>query len=176
MALIAANAASDISTAYNAYAAINAAGQPTGEPSSGNFAAGFASAYHNYASAGQVLGAISGGGNQSIIQNFMDSVQSNSQAIPDFAKALADYWAGVAVKPGTPAHGGVSVVSVTNDAASKVSAFLSAITESYTTDKTDPGFQQLIENIENIALTAVTWTVTEQMPDGGSQDFSEVVT
>lgn len=175
MALIPASAASGISSAYNIFAAIDGSGQPTGQPSSGNYAAVFADSYHNYANAGIVPGAVSGGGSKSILQTFMDQVNSAGSSVTEMAQAFTDYWSGVAIQPGLPAHGGVSVVSVTNNAASKYGDFVSAINASYTTSKTDPGFLNLIQNVEGV-VKSITWIITEQMSGGGTQAFNEVIT
>ena len=177
MALNPSSAASAISSGYNGFVAIGADGKPTGEPQEGDYPTIFSGGYHSYASEGTVPGAISGGGNSQIIESFMRSATgNNSQTVTDFAQALAEYWAGVAVDPGDPAHGGTSVVAVQNDAMSRVSLFKNAILTSYTTSLSTPAFLEFIQNVQTIAVSAIIWTITESMPEGGTQNFTEVIT
>ena len=177
MALSPTSCASAIMTAYRAKSAIGTDGKPTGSASSGNFPAAFAGAYDDYATAGIVPGATPGNGDPSIIQTYLAAAITNSAAeVLAFATALANYWAGVAVTPGTPANGGVAVVSVTNDALDHISKFQAAITASLRSAADDPGFQTLISNIQSTAVSAIIWTITEQMPDTSTQEFEEAIT
>lgn len=121
----------------------------------------FATEYDTYAAGGVVPGAVNTGGTAALLEAFVAGVVSGPTVIDDFADALAQYWATVAIAPGSPAHGGSSVVSVTNDAASQTAAFKSAIEATITAADTPPYFQSLYANIESIGLAAVTWTVTE---------------
>lgn len=141
-------------------------------PPVGDFPLEYSLAYEQYSLTGEVLGAVHGNQQPSIIETFM---RSFSTSITEFATALANYWATVLIVPGSPAHGGVSVVSVVNDAASWVSAFEAAITASLTTEYKYPVMVHFIENVESIALPNVTWTVTELMPNGSTQSFPEKV-
>ena len=124
----------------------------------GDYPSIFADSYEAYSLTGVVLGAIHGSQSPSIIESFLRTFNTS---ITEFATALANYWATVLIIPGIPAHGGSSVISVTNDAASHVSDFEAAIIASYTQEYQLPVFQQFILNIENIALPTVTWYVTE---------------
>ena len=162
MALVPATCAAALWTAYSPIVL----GTPV------NYAPAFASAYETYASAGTVPGATNTGGTESILEAFVAAVISRVETIDEFAQALADYWATVAITPGSPAHGGTSVTSVVNDALSQVAAFRSAIVASITDVDTAPYFEQLIVNIENIGVSAVTWTVTELI-GGVPTPFSE---
>lgn len=169
MALDAATAADAIMAGYRRAVAIDEEGRPTGRAPEGSVAAAFASGYHDYASAGVVLGAASGGGDPSIIEGFMDGATSNSPAeIAAFALALATYWSGVAVTPGVPSHGGTAVTLVVNDALAKVSLFQAAISASITDEASEPGFLALVENIETMAVSAIVWMVTELLPPSGT--------
>lgn len=173
MALSPSTAASAIESAYRAFVSIDGDGKPTGEPSSGDFASAFASAYDDYASAGEVPGATSGGGSPSIIESFMNAVPgSDPKTVQDFAQAMADYWSGIAITPGDPAHGGTAVVAVENDAAGRASNFESAITASITASKSAPLYLALIQNLQG-AVESIVWTITEQMPDSSLQEFEE---
>lgn len=144
------NSASCAANIYEAYKPAQMQ-QPTDYP------AAFAAAYHNYASAGVIAGAVSGGGNASIIENFMRGVTSNTNTITEFAQALADYWATVGLTPAPP-----NLASV-NNAASKVAAFEAALRASITDSDTQPYFKHFIDNIEAVAKT-INWTITPPPP------------
>lgn len=165
MALIPAVAAAQIWEYYRDAASIDSDGNPVQQPPTGDFPSNWAAAYDNYASAGVVPGAINQGGDKSILENFLRGLVSRDN-VNEFATALASYWATVAIIPGAPAHGGTSVASVTNDAASKVSFFEAAILASITANRTEPFFQHLILNIQSIAVSQIIWYVTENTLDG----------
>jgi len=145
-------------------------------PSVGDYPSRFASAYETYSLSGVVPGALHGSQSPSILESFF---RSHSTSITQFATSLADYWSSVLLVPGPPAHGGIQVLEVTNDASSQVSAFESAIRASITTSLVTPVFSNLINNIETIALPTVTWTVTELVDQGGGnfvpEDFFETI-
>lgn len=152
--------------------------EPDPEPPAFDFPSAWATAYDNYGKAGVVLGAINEGGNKGALDSFLRGGVNNDDAtITAFAVALASYWADVALIPGDPAHGGISVVSVANDAGSQVSAFESAIRSSMTSSRSEPFFKVLIENIQNIGVSAITWTVTEVVltPAPVPTDFLEKI-
>jgi hypothetical protein len=121
---------------------------------------------------GLVLGAAHGSQQAGLLEAFMKAA---SGSIIDFATALANYWGTVLVINGLPLHGGVSVISVVNDAPSKIAAFQDAILASITTEYKYPVMNHLMENIEAIALPQVTWIVTEMMPNGSPASFPEKV-
>lgn len=166
----------------NAFVSLGSGGLPLTDapgivtPGAGDYPSSFASAYEAYSLTGEVLGAIHGDQQRpSIIESYL---RTFSTSIIDFATALANYWATVLIVPGPPAHGGISVVSVVNDATDHVSAFASAITASLTQDYKLPIMKHLIDNIESIALPQVTWTVTELIPTGAGpvpMQFAEKV-
>lgn len=144
-------------------------------PSVGDYPSKFASAYETYSLSGEVLGANHGSQEPSILETFL---RSHNTSITQFAMSLADYWSTVLIVPGEPAHGGVQVVQVTNNATSQLSSFESAIRATLTTSLTLPVFSTLINNIEVIALPSVTWTITELMDRGGTlvpEHFFETV-
>jgi len=138
-------------------AGINSGYTPAQQQEPNNYPTTFAAAYHDYASAGVVPGAVSGGGDPSIIESFMNGVTSDSATITRFAVALANYWSGVAVVPAPP-----NIASV-NDGGSKVAAFEAAIRATITTSDTKPYFKNLIDNTEAVAKTIV-WTITPPPP------------
>lgn len=142
------------------------------KPPEGDFPKQYAEAYETYSLEGIVLGALPGLQQPDIIETFM---RSFSTSITEFATALANYWFTVLIVPGIPAHGGVSVISVVNDANNWIPSFEAAILASITTDYKYPVMVHLIENIETIALPNVTWTVTELMPNGSPASFPEKV-
>lgn len=127
---------------------------------SSDFAKAFADGYHDYASDGLVLGAISGGGDKSILE----AAWGKTTTVTELATALANYWATVAVVPGVPSHGGISVISVVNNSASLVSSFEAAIQASITQTKSEPFYFKFVDNIEKMAVSSIIWTVTELMP------------
>lgn len=175
MALSPSTAASEIEAAYRDFVGIDEEGLPTGDPSAGDFAQAFATAYDDYAADGEVPGAVSGGGDASIISSFMNSVPSSDPAtVGELARAMADYWAGVAVEPGEAAHGGVAVVAVENDALSRVSEFEGAISDSITTELSEPLYLEFVENLQDV-VESIVWTITEQMPNGSTQQFPEAI-
>lgn len=159
-----ASASTPIAAAYLLAAGLNSEGKPSGNAPAGDFATAWARSYNAYASAGVVPGSVNTGGDASGIEQFFNSVDNSTAMAGQFAQALADFWATVAIEPGQPAHGGINVISVTNDAAAHVSAFESAIHASVTNAVRAPYFLHLIENIQAIAVAQITWTVTELMP------------
>lgn len=171
------SASTPIAAAYLLAAGLNSEGKPSGKAPTGNFAAAWGQSYNAYAIAGVVPGALNAGGDTSGIENFLSSVDNSTATAGRFAQALADFWATVAIEPGQPAHGGINVISVTNDAAEHVSAFQSAINASVTNEVRAPYFLHLIDNIQAIAVAQITWTVTELMPGTPPtpQAFSEAI-
>lgn len=133
---------------------------------------GFATGYDDYASAGVVPGASNSGGDKSILANFM---ASETGGVTAFATALANYWATVAVDPGSPAHGGVAVAGVVNDAASQISAFEAGIQASITTERSTPYYYQFVNNIQTISLPQVTWFITEVKSSGGTATYPDKI-
>ena len=134
-------------------------------PSYGDYPSKFASAYEKYSLSSEVLGAVHGAQQPALLETFL---RSWSYSVTEFATSLANYWSTVLIVPGAPMHGGVSVQSVTNDAACHVADFEAAILATITTSFYQPIFTNLINNIESIALPAVTWYVVELVYQGGS--------
>lgn len=155
--------ADKITVAYRKAAAIGPDGKPNYSAPEGDYPVEWAKAYNAYAKLGLVLGAVNTGGDTSILEDFMRGVDGTAGSIDGFAAALAAYWSAVAITSGAPSHGGTAVISVVNDAASKESAFKSAILASITASEGKPYFSALISNIEAVVKTIV-WTVTEMMP------------
>ena len=164
MALTPSTAAEGISLAFQDVAGIDATGTPTCSLPVGDFPADWATAYDDYAAAGVVLGAENSGGTKSILADAMATVTSSPASIAMLANAMANYWATVAVTPGTPSHGGVAVASVVNNAETLVPLFQAAITVSIAATEDKPWFETLVTNIETMAVASIVWTVTELMP------------
>lgn len=121
----------------------------------------FADAYDDYATLGVVPGATNAGGTKSLIETAMNSISGNTIANATIlGTAFANYWATVAIIPGTPAHGGSSVISVVNNAATLSAAFTAAIIASITASSQYPYFETFLDNIEGVVSTIV-WIVTE---------------
>lgn len=176
MALNPASAAAAISAAYQDASGIDASGNPTGAMPAGNYPADFASAYNDYAMAGVVPGAENTGGDASILEAALTSATSSPATITTLATAFANYWATVAIDPGTPAHGGVSVVSVSNNAATLAALFEAAINASITDEDSSPWFETFISNVQDMAVANIVWTVTELIPPAVPTPFTEVIT
>lgn len=154
-------------------AALNDDGTPSDNEPTGDFTAGFVSALNDYASSGEVDGAENSGGDTSMITSVINQAKATggNVDVSAFAFAMANFWSTVAVDPGDPAHGGNSVVSVTNNALGHVSDFESAIMASFRTTDTKPYFQHFVQNLQNMAISKITWTVIEMM-DTGPSSFS----
>lgn len=171
----------EIIQGYLDFTALDSSGEPItdsdGVPvsGSGDFAQVFTDATEQHSLTGAVPGAVHGSQDTSIVYSYMSGLTQPGATVPNFATMLANYWSTVLIVNGAPAHGGVSVVSVVNDAASKVSLFEQAVNSALTQSESKPWFETLATNIESIALPGVTWTVTELMPNGSTQDFLEVV-
>lgn len=176
MALNPSTCAESISLFYQNVAGIDADGNPA-PTLPADYPANFASAYDDYAAEGVVLGALNDGRSPEILENFMRTATGNdAQVITDFATALAEYWATVAVQPGLPAHGGSVVESVSNDAMAHIADFEAAILASMTSVESKPWFNQFVTNVENIAVSAIIWTVIEVLPPSTPTPFTEVIT
>lgn len=144
-----------------------------------DYAHDFSVAYHDYASDGEVLGAESGDGDKSILYEMIIQCAEygsvDEGVITIIAEGFADYWSTACVTPGEPAHGGVSVVSISNDSSSKVSEYYSAIVNSYRDEYETPFYLHFISNVESV-VKQVIWKVTELMSDGSTQTFNENIT
>lgn len=147
MALSASTAAGPISSAYLSLV--------TTPPYTGSLGSAWASACLSWSTAGVLSGGggVAGSEDGSIIQAYIDSLTGNSNP-SDMATVFADYWATCLLIPSGSATG------VVNNASSQVAAFESAITASITTVDSQPYFQALFQNIQDIALPTITWTVT----------------
>lgn len=121
------------------------------------YPADFAAAYHAYASAGVVAGAVSGGSDASIIEGFMSGVTSSPATVEAFGAALSSYWSAVGVVPSPP-----NLASV-NNAAELAGAFSAAVSATITDADTQPYFKSLIDNIEGVVSTII-WTITPPPP------------
>lgn len=162
MALIPNIASSGIYTGYMDVAGLDESGVVDPKPAVGDFAKNWADSYNSYAKEGSVLGALNTGGNTGPIEAFFNSsLPNSSSSIIVFATALAEFWADVAIDAGMPAHGGSTVISVTNDALLHIPAFQQAILATLTSSESKPYFFSLIDNIQKIGVSAITWTVTE---------------
>lgn len=151
-------------------AALNEDGSPSDSEPTGNFTDGFISALNSYAMGGEVPGAENSGGDTSLIESLLNRARSNESGVDvsDLAFAMANFWSTVAVDPGDPGHGGNSVVSVTNNALAHVGDFESAITASFRDTETKPYFQHFVQNLQNMAISKITWTVIEMFNSGPS--------
>lgn len=138
------------------------------EADTSSFADDFAKAYDDHAAEGIVLGALNVGGAKDIISTFLKTVKDgDTDTVDRFAKALAAFWLTVAIVPGVPAHGGISVASVINDAMAHEADFKAAIEASITTEESKPYYFSLVDNIQKMAVSLIIWTVVELIPTPG---------
>ena len=149
MSLSASSCASAINAAMDSYIA---------SYPSGSFSSAFVSAYKTYSQAGVLSagGGVAGTENDSILTDFFNSFTSDTTDAA-FGAVMAQYWSTCLLTP----SGGA--VSLTNDAASKASAFTAAIAASYRTTDTQPYYQHFISAIEDVAKTVI-WTVVLPVP------------
>lgn len=139
-------------------------GYPIGPNEANTFPDQFAQAYHQYSLDGSIPGAQHGSENPSIIANAFRSSSVGSRSMIDvLASAFSSYWAGVLVVPSAPAHGGNSVVSVTNNALALQSSFRDEIINSMRDTPSLPNYQNFISNIETV-VKSIVWDVVELMP------------
>lgn len=138
-------------------AAIYEAYKPAQKQELHSYQADFANSYHDYANAAEIAGAVSGGGDASIIEGFMDGVTSDSSTVNKLAVALASYWGGVGVTPAPPN------LSSVNDAQSKVNDFEQAIIDTIINTDTQPYFESLITNTQAV-VEKIVWVITPPPP------------
>ena len=128
----------------------------------------FADAYNDYAMLGIVLGTTNAGGQKDILVSAWNSFVGGSGSaanISTLATALSTYWATVCdqTQIGPPSHGGISVVSSVNDAATKAPLFIAAITSVITDSASTPPFEDFIGALESVSSTII-WLITELIP------------
>lgn len=123
-----------------------------------DYASDFADAYHAYSTAG-VLSA-SGGGpgseDKGIIQSFLASLRGNTTPAI-FGAVLAQYWSTCLLIPN-------GTISVTNDALAKTPLFQAAVTATITQTEYQPFFQNLVANVQSMAVSQLLWTVVVPGP------------
>lgn len=135
------------------------------------YPAGFAGAYEDYGSQGEVNpAAVNEGGNPSAIESFLSG---GGGSITDFAQAFVDYWLPVALTPGEPQQG-VAVASIVNDADAHLADFEAAIQASMTDQETKPYFEHFILNVEGVVKT-ILWTITETDATGAPIVYTETI-
>ena len=120
-------------------------------------AVALASAYHTYAKEATLSGAdCTFGGNVSILESAF--ITDNSTAVPEnIAQGICDYWSTITA-PGTPSHGGTTVISVTVDGSAILSAMKAAVQ-----NVTVGGWSAFFSATGAIVKT-IPCTVTEMMP------------
>lgn len=108
-------------------------------------------AYDTYAKEGTLPGAnLTVGGDKSILD--AGWVTDNTTAtISRIAQSICDYWS-TNNTPGSPAHGGSSVVSVTINGSAVLAAMTQAITDAVTDDP-DVGVRKLYDVTEPVVKT-----------------------
>ena len=124
----------------------------------------FASAYNDYAMGGEVLGTVNEGGDKSVLSSFMEGAEGSTPL--EFAQAIADFWSGVALEPGIPFDGAISVDEVVENNALTLVAPIQAAIMASMTDQLDgpPYFKTLLDNIQAVITGQMLWTVIQTHP------------
>jgi len=129
---------------------------------SASVSSSLAKAYDDYAKKAVIAGAdCSQGGNKDLLIVAFSS-DNTPATIDRMAANLCAYWQSLPV-PGTPAHGGVSVVAVLPAFASLVSAMTTAVKGCVTTSQFEKPYKRLFSAVEAV-LKTVPVIVTEMMP------------
>lgn len=144
------------------------------------YAEGFAFEYNEYAKEGfvgegSVEQAINGSEDSSILETYLNNTESPKD-INEFAQVLANYWATVKLEPGDAAVRD-EVISVENDASTRVNEFFNAIQASIVTDGQErkPYYEEFIKNIENMAVKTIIWTIVEQDSNGTTTFLQNII-
>lgn len=134
--------------------------QPLNSPSA--MAQELAAAYHDYAKLAILPGAdMTAGGTLSILESAF--VSDNTSAVAaQIAQGICDYWSSFAT-PGTPAHGGTSVVSVVVNGGSVLAAMTAAVQGLIRDTATADGWLDFYNATESVVKT-IPCTITEMMP------------
>lgn len=131
-------------------------------------------AYDAYALKGKIVGAEVPVSSPAIIETFFVQMMSGrwrtaDEVFYEFGLMFATYWDTVFVggpqAGGPPMHGGIKIVDVYNDAASKQPAFEAAIrahVRRLGSMQTKPYFKEFIDDIEKVVKT-ITWYIVELM-------------
>ena len=139
--------------------------------------------YDEYALQGVISGSDIPSSDPSIIHAFFTKCANEefgddyATLLIEFGQMFADYWSTVFVSGGAPAHGGMEVVSVSNDASGFQPQFTAAIIAHGQANSgiyASPPFVKFISDIE-VVVKQITWTIDELMPTTppAPQSFSE---
>lgn len=150
------------------------------------FANIIASDYETYSDGGIVLGANNNSANKGFIYTALIDLNNSSyngnapESIARLARGFTDFWASAFITPDTPAHGGIQVVSVTNDAQLYYQDFYDAIYSFVGQYGTvfNPPYEELFLRLETV-VRQIKWFVTERFITGtGTVDtvFIEFIT
>ena len=154
-------------------ACIDRNGKPVKKEPGKNFARDFANGYDEYVSYGKVQGALQLPNTRMkyLIEDYMKNMTAADNK-KGFAEILAAYWASVLITP-DPSFvfpSTISTISVVNDANTlqSIARFEKALEESEMTKEYKPWYFLLIWNIQEIAISQITWTFTcIPTPTGG---------
>jgi len=161
--------AAEITEAYKLAANLDSNLEPTGHPTlPNNFASAFSSAMNSLLSGGVVQGTLNTGANTSELENILNNLSNSESDVDAIGNAFASLMSNVCTTNGTPAHGGVSVVNVTNDASSKGTNIANIIKSEITDQRKSPPYQNLA-NAFISAIGIITWQVTERYSNGSTQ-------
>lgn len=130
--------------------------------SNADMAKKLAQVYLDYSKAATVPGAdMSAGGDVSILENAFQVTDPATQ-VQKLAAGICKYWATCGV-PGTPAHGGTGVQSVTIAGASMITAMTAAIQSLVTDQEVPDPFVKFFQATEAVVKT-IPVTVVEIIP------------
>ncbi len=173
MSLATQQGADDASAIIDTQVAKQEAQQPIDPPSA--LASALAQAYLDYSKTGTLPGAdLTAGGTKSLLDAAFSS-DNTSASIDALAQGIADYWA-TNNALGSPAHGGLSVISVVIPTGSFLTDFKNAILSILTDTSVADGWFNFYDAVEGV-LTGATCTITELMPGSPPfpQAFSETI-
>jgi len=134
-----------------------------------------AQAYLDYSKEGILPGAdLTVGGTKSLLDDAFLS-DNTAATIDAMAEGICNYW-DTNNTPGTPAHGGTVVVSVAINAAAKIPAMKTAITD-FIASPSPTGFLGLYQATEAVVKTfACIITETINVPPPTDTPFPETIT
>lgn len=130
--------------------------------SNADMAKKLAKVYLDYSKAATVLGAdMSAGGDASILEDAFQVTDPAAQ-VQKLAAGICNYWS-TFTTPGTPAHGGTVVQSVTVAGASMIGAMAAAIQSLVTDQEVPDPFVKFFQTTESVVKT-IPVTVVEIIP------------
>lgn len=164
--------AAAITEAYKLAANLDSNLEPIDHPTlPNNFVSSFGSAMNSLLSGGGVPGTSNTGANTSGLENILSNLSNSESDVDALGEAFASMMSNVCITPGSPAHGGVAVISVTNDASSKGVQVASLLKSKITNQLHTPPYTNFADAFMS-AVGTITWTVTELYSDSTTQSHN----